>query len=322
MRKIVALVLTLMFVLAVVGCTQQTTSQKTEEELKAEIRAEMEAEQKLKEVAGPANIAILNYDGEGLERLEQIEIDCNDNAFNHHFKIGATDRIALFGEVKDVKIGFAQWFTEGNYMPIKEFESLKDTELVIHRSAAAEEMFIVSFFDGGMREHTYHLMTDECFVSEDPDEQQLVAKIEEKDKLPSSYDDAAELFIDYIGMTEDEFNNSNHFANVEIEYGAMEGEPYFHIENEPLGYHVTLSVSPYGEPVIDSIRIEPNDAYTNIKDSAKKSFFGVDFDMSIYGARYNLNNTRDDIQVSFDEKYDESMDDYTDTLGSINIFKK
>ncbi len=322
MRKIITLILTLMFALAVVGCEQQTTSQKTEEELKAEIRAEMEAEQKLKEVVGPVNMAILNYEGEGLERLEQIEIDCNENPYDHHFKIGATDRIALFGEVKDVKIGFAEWFTEGNYMPIKEFESLKDTELVIHRSAVVGEMFIISFFDSGMREHTYHLMTDECYVSEDPDEQKLIAKIDEKDKLPSSYDDAVELFIGYMGMTEDEFNNCNHFANVEIEYGEMEGEPYFHIYNEPLGYNVTLSVSPYGEPTIDSIRIEPNDAYTNIKDSAKKSFFGVDFDMSIYGGRYNLNNTRDDIGVSLYENYDESLDDYTDALGSINIFKK
>lgn len=307
--------------------TRGESKAKTNTELAAEEQAQLKEQQKKQkeELVGPTNKAILNYEGEGLDRLEQIEIDCNDNSYNHHFQIGATDRIAIFGEVKGVRIGFSYWFTEGNYMPIKEFDSLKDTELVIHRSAAAEEMFIVSFFDGGMREHTYHLMTDEFFVSEDPEEQELVPKLDKKDKIPSNYDDAGDavdLFISYMRMTEDEFKNNNKFAKVETEYGAMENEPYFYIYNEPLGFNVTFSVSPYGEGVIDSITIYPSDEYANIKDSAKKSFFGVDFNMSIYGARHNLNNTRDDVEVSLGEKFAESINDYTGELGSISINEK
>ncbi len=46
MKRIIGLLLVLMLMLTVVGCSSETTSQKTEEELKAEIRAEMEAEMK------------------------------------------------------------------------------------------------------------------------------------------------------------------------------------------------------------------------------------------------------------------------------------
>lgn len=46
MKRIIGLLLVLMLMLTVVGCSSETTSQKTEEELKAEIRSEIEAEMK------------------------------------------------------------------------------------------------------------------------------------------------------------------------------------------------------------------------------------------------------------------------------------
>ncbi|SKC36794.1 hypothetical protein [Maledivibacter halophilus] len=49
MKKIFSLLLILILVLSIVGCSKETISQKTEEELRAEIKAEMEAEEKLKE---------------------------------------------------------------------------------------------------------------------------------------------------------------------------------------------------------------------------------------------------------------------------------
>ncbi|MEA1961311.1 MAG: hypothetical protein U9N81_08595 [Bacillota bacterium] len=166
-------------------------------------------------------MAILNYDSEGLDRLEKTEVNANDNAYGYQFNIEAVDSIAIFGEVTNVKIGYVELYTEGNFMPTKTFDSLKDTQLFVHRSNDSCEMFMVSFFDAGMREHTYYLTADEYYTAENNNEQTLVSGLDEKDKVPSSYDDAADLFLSYLGMTEDQFESNHNFTHVEKEYGSL-----------------------------------------------------------------------------------------------------
>lgn len=352
MIKRVSLLFILILVLISVGCSSKTDDLKTEDELKAEIRAEIEAEEKLKEaikaeveaqiqanqknkgskseLEEPDNFSILNYEGKGLEKLEKIEVDCkaiveeisNDKSFRL-WGDDTSDTIAIFGEVHNFEIGYAKWRTEYNYRPLKNLGAIKNSQITIHRGSSPDDMILVTFTDGGMRKHTYHLMTDENFVSKYPDKQELVTDVSEKEKKPSAYKPYdIDSIMKYMGMTEAEFMESNSFGDVEKEYDDYMGYTYLKILNEPAGYNITFKVSPYNEQLIEDIIVEASDNYNNIEDDDKVSFFGVDFDMTIYGARYNLKNSDENISIEFGRKYDEKTGEPRESLRSIFINKK
>lgn len=352
MIRRITLLLILILAITSIGCSSKTHDLKTEDEIKAEIRAEMEADEKLKEavkaevkaqleverktknskeeLAQPTNLSILNYKGKGLEKLEKIDVDCkaivekiSDDKSFRLWGDDTTDTIAIFGQVYDFEIGYSRWYTDGNYMKLKNFGTVKDTEIAIHRGSAPEDMILVSFTDGGMRKHVYHLMTDEYFTSEDPDEQELIEELSESEKAPSSYKVFdIDLVTQYIGMTEDSFISNNNFENVEKEYDDYSGCTYLKIKDDPIGYNLTFTVSPHNDQVIKNITIMTSDSYNNMENSKKVSIFGVDFDMSIYRARYNAHNSNSDISIEFGRKYDEKADVLTDKLGSIYIDRK
>lgn len=315
------LILTIAFNFA--GCSSKTTNQKSEAEIRAEIKAEMEAEQKkneaLKEeektkeekVIGPVNMAIKNYVGEGLERLSKMEVDCKEKYGLSGKEVRET--LAIFGEVTNVKIGYIQLFTEGNYSLMEKFDSIKDTQLSIRRASIDDVLITVSFYDKGFREHTVAFTSshDDLTFIKTEDKAELAVSLEEKYKAKTAYKDRSDLILK--SLAEKKFLSSNIFNNIQEKVEEYDGSKFYQVDNEPLGYSFYFYRNTYvdGNAIkysddISQIYISPNEGYSSIKNDAKCSFFGIDFDMPIYQARYNMNGPKDSISIELVEDYEEA----------------
>lgn len=331
MKRILSVLLTITVVLSFAGCSSKPAGQKSEEEIRAEIKAEMEAEEKKKEelkaelkaemeaeekkkeeekakeekVIGPVNMAIKNYNGEGLERLAKRDVDLKGK-----YKLSGkevSETLAIFGEVTNVKIGYIKLFTEGNYALMEKFDSLKDTELTIKRGSGDDALITVSFYDGGLREHTLGFTSSDIDLSfmKVEDKAELTAGLDDKYKAPTAYKDKSDLILKSLGLSQKEFESSSTFNNIKEEVDDFDGSKYYQVENDPLGYNFILRKE-HGSNIIYEVYITTNEGYDTIKDDVKCSFFGVDFDMSIYQARYNVINPKDNISVELVEHYDEA----------------
>lgn len=335
MKQILSFLLMLTIVFTFAGCSSKTSSEKSKEELKAEIKAEMKAEmeaeekkkeelkaemeaeekkkeeEKIKEekIIGPVNMAIKNYDGEGLERLSKKEVECKAKYSLDGKTVNET--LAIFGEVTNVKIGYIRLFTEGNYGLIEKYDSLKDTQLTIKRGSNPEDLIAVSFYDGGFREHTvaFTSCNGELGFLGAEDKAQLVTNLEEEYSAKTSYKDSSNLILKALAA--EKFASSNIFNNVEEKIDEFDGGKYYSVENEPLGYNIDLYKGYYsdGDLVkegsnVSEIYIRLNEGYGAIKDDVKSSFFGVDFDMHLYQARYNLSIPGDNISIELVEDHE------------------
>ncbi|WHH60965.1 cell envelope integrity protein TolA [Petroclostridium sp. X23] len=346
MEKNFCWLLVLSILLTFVACSSKTSSQKSEEEIRAEVKAEMEAEAKLKEelkaqmkaemeaeqkkqegeksdqeskeekAVGPVNTAIKNYHGEGMERLSKVTAEYKyDNPNNRE---DVLETLAIFGEVTNVRIGYIRLGTEGNYTLLQEFDALKDTELTIPRSKSNEDMITVAFYDKGLKEHIFAFTVEKDHYLSDktPDKQELAASLEEKYKAATAYQDKSDLVLQFIGLSEKEFESSSIFNKFTEQIDDFDDSKYYQVENEPLGYSFILTKG-YDNPndvSIHKIHITPNEDYSAIKEDAKCSFFGVDFDMAIYQARYNLKTPKDNIFIELVESYERAGE-----LGAINV---
>ncbi|MGE4283204.1 MAG: hypothetical protein AB7G87_05725 [Clostridia bacterium] len=327
-----------------VGCAsgKPAASQKSEEQIRAELKAEMEAEEKKKEelkeelkaeleaelkkkeeakeeeqeeqVIGPVNMAIKNYKGEGLERLSKVKAQYKDDN-SPYFSKNVLETLAIFGEVTNVKIGYIRMYTEGNYYLLQEFDSLKDTELTIPRSKSDDALITVSFYDKGLKEHifAFTVVKDHFMSDKTPDKQELVASLDEKYKASTAYKDRSDLVLKSLGLSEKAFESSSIFNNFTEQYDDFDGSEFYLVENEPFGYNFVLKKW-YEDTSIFEVYISRNDGYTAIKEDAKCSFFGVDFDMPIYQTRYNLKVPQDKIFIDLVEDYEAA-----EKLGGIRV---
>lgn len=331
MKRILSILLALTVILTLVGCSSKPAGQKSEEQIRAELKAEMEAEEKKKEelkaelkaemeaeekkkeeekakeekVIGPVNMAIKNYSGEGLERLTKRGVDLKGK-YNLSGK-EVIETLAIFGEVTDVKIGYIQLFTEANYALMENYDSLKDTELTIKRGSSDDALITVSFYDGGLKEHTFGFTSSDIDLSfmKVEDKGELAASLDEKHKAPTAYKDKSDLVLKSLGLSQKEFESSSTFNNIREEVDDFDGSKYYQVENDPLGYNIVLRKE-QGSNTVYEVYITANEGYDAIKDDVKCSFFGVDFDMSIYQARYNMVNPKENVSVELVEHYEEA----------------
>jgi len=313
----------IIFLALLSGCSDDNSSPKTEEqlksELKAEIQAEMEAEQNTKmpaeqnaedngekseeskeqeKAVGPTNIAIKNYEGKGLEKLAKIEADTNVGPR------GVQETLAIFGEVTNVKVEKINLNTEANQRLLDKFDSLKNVELAVPRDNDRNKLIAVSFYDKGLRKHvfTFTSSDEKDYIYSDAEgKQKLVDSLDEKYKKSTSYEDQTDLVLRYLGLTGQEFLASNNFNSIPKKLDMGFGEIFYRVENEPLGNTIDYKIRM--DDQIFGVYITPSEQYNSIKDNAKSSFFGVDFDMPIYQARYNLDKPNDeDIFIDLIEK--------------------
>lgn len=241
------------------------------------------------------NIAIKNYEGKNSERLSKVVADTNDKYVDIKGKV--KDTLAIFGEVTNVKVEYIRLYTEGNQHLLDEFDSLKDTELTIPRDNNDFDLITVSFYDKGLRKHIFAFSSNngnDFIYCDAKDEQRLSASIEEKYKEATSYKDKSDLVRNSLGISTKEFLASNNFNNIKEEIDEYSGDEFYRVEDEPFGYKFVFKQF---NNKIHSIYIFPNENYKSMKEDAKFSFFGVDFDMSIYQARYNLDKSNDNISI-------------------------
>jgi hypothetical protein len=327
MKKIFYVII-LSLVLTFCGCdVKETGKMETEtgskEEIKVEVDAELAAEneekRELKDDKIITTYAYKNLDGIDISTLQEVVINGKEATLDNreHDKLTGDDheyKVAFFGEVKNVKINYSSYIYEYGGVEIGSYGSLKDTLLTIKSNKMSPVTgFIVSFEDkrgiGGS-----FIVNDDYEYNEDPIE--LKSGFTALEKTPSSYAayDMSGL-INCMGMTIDEFDSSDmmQHAQKRLEPGLYEEYYVYYINNLIKGFNITIETQ---DNILSScyIRKDP-EIYKNLSDKEKYNLLGIDFDMSVVRATYNL--IKPDSLGKIDV-WSDTSDDICDTLALYN----
>ncbi|MBP1925195.1 uncharacterized protein YcfL [Sedimentibacter acidaminivorans] len=315
MKKIISVLVLLTLVLT--ACSGNETS-KTEKELKSEIKAEMEAEtnlkeeqiEEIKEEISPeeetveftddeiiTTYAYPNIDEVDVSSLKEVVCDAlevtSGNGTSYEYKM------AFFGEVNNVKINYSSYAYESFGLEIESYDHLKDTLLIIKTNELVDYAgFFVSFQDGRGTDNRF-FFGDEMVATNEKKE--LVSGFTALEKTPSPYSPYGISDITmYMGMTIDEFETSNIMQHAEKQIG--DGMDYmfyqYTLNNYVKGVQIQFEASEE-DNIIDICYIrKEQETYENLSDEEKYNFQGIDFDMSVARAKYNLDNQDSSIEIS------------------------
>jgi hypothetical protein len=336
MKKLISIIVISVVVLSLSSCGTNEV-EKTEEELRAEVKAELEEEAALKdelraeieaELAAKdeaelteedndeekeeivalkddeiiTTFAYKNLDGVDVSNLEEVVINAKDATENNseYYKVTGDDyeyKVAIFGEVHNVKINYSSYIYEDYGVEMATYDNLKDTVLIIKSSQMNDfDGFFVSFEDGRGMSGRF-ILNDSYIHDEEPIE--LVSGFTAIEKTPSSYEayDMADI-IHSLGMTVDEFDNSEMMQYAEKTFECGMDDDYILYTMNQLAEGVTIRIYTQNNILAHCYIDKVEQDYDNMLDEEKYNFLGMDFDMSVVRANYNMVNPDDSIEVS------------------------
>ncbi len=285
MKKIICYIMVLSIVLGFAGCgAKETVKPET-----AEVQKEVEMIE-IKDDEIITTYAYRNLDGVDVSSLGEVvinaeEITKGDETTGDIFEYKA----AFFGEVKNVKINYSGYTYEYRGEEIGSYDSLKDTLLIIKSNKLDDYAgFFVWFEDGRGIENRF--IVGDGIVGEG-NKIELKSGFTALEKTPSPYTayDMSDV-VNCIGMTTDEFDSSAMMQYAEKEMvDGMDDQFYSYNMNDFIkGLKIEYNASKTDNTITTCYIRTDQETYENLSDEEKYSFLGMDFDMSVVRAKYNM----------------------------------
>lgn len=258
-----------------------------------------------------------NIDGIDVSSLQEVTLDALDITNEKGISGDVYEyKMAFFGEVNNVKVNYTTYAFESLGKEIESYDHLEDTVLVIKSNELLSYSgFFVSFEDGRGTSNRF-FYGDEIVATNEKVE--LVSGFTALEKTPSSYTafDLSEI-IACVGMTTDEFESSSlmQYADKEMQPG-MDYEYYDYQLNDYInGYELNFQASEQDKIISICNIYKDQETYNSLTNEEKFSFQGIDFDMSVIRARYNLVEPDSSINVTLWGETDE------DEVSTLSLYK-
>lgn len=304
MKKIICILLMGLLVLA--GCTSKAPN-----EIQEQQNEKIESDQII------TTYAYANNDEIDVSSLKVIELDLEsemnkivgDEQYNP-----ITLNFDFFGEVKDVCIYAAPFYSDVESTDLIKYDTLKDTRLVIKTLdvAYSDAIFAIDFSDMNGNEKFFTSWDN----YNDGQPTRLISGFTKEEKTPTTYEELdITQYIELIGMPVEEFRTTQMAKGIDTPYEYTLSYP---VEIQPgiiAEFMAECEWIDMGDFVIpEDSKIESVLFSTSFSESEvpKVSICNVDFDMTAQRARYqfehNYKNTYDNYDVSI-STYRDSEDD-------------